>query len=1175
MNKKNQGMIRSNLHLCRLLMLVALFTIPIPNVLSQTRLVLNGAKINLNQGAYLVIDNSAANAITRNSGHIISEGENNRIKWSIGTTTGTYTIPWGYGNTDYIPLTFIKTAGTGSGYFLFSTYHTTWNNIAQLPTGVTNINGASGTDNSAFVSDRFWQINAQSYSTKPSLTNLVFTYLDIENGAPNTVTESALRAKRYNSSLNSWTDNILTNTLNTTANTLTVSSVDVANLQDWWMLGTLNANRYWVAPSNSNSSISANWSETPGGIGNAGPPTLGDAVVFDGSSDFNCTLNADLFASSLTVDPGFLGTIIQGSNAVTINGDATFSGGNFTGGPSNLSVNGNLTVSGASFTAPSAAIDVKGDLSVTSGTFVHNNGTVVFSGTNGTTQNISSTIPTTFNNISATNTAASPGVRVQSSQNLKGILTLTSNVNFDADGASNNAVFKLLSTGDNPTQDAAVAVLPSGAQVSGKVTVQRFMTKEGSTNNRIYRYISSPVQIATVADLQQEIPVSGTFTGRSLCTGCTTNQSLFAYNEAVITDTDGNGTVNQHDGYIDFPDVTNTETFQPGRGYALFVRGNILSSTLWDLRGPINSGNVAPLAFPITYTTSGTLANDGWNLVGNPFPSTIDWNAASGWTKTNLDATIYMTDNGNLLTQTAYWNGVTGVNGGSRYIATGQGFWIKANGAPVLQANENVKKPGTQTTFIREGTPDNLLRITMINGSTRDEAVIHFREDATEKFDSNADAIKLPNSTFNLSSIQPDGRALAINSVSLMDCKSEIKLNVENATAGSYRLDFSEYESFSDITELTLADNFTGSSFDIRSDADYNFSVTSNPASFGSGRFKITFALPQLSSDFVATAAPVCEASDAVIQIDNSQPDVTYVATTERGAHSTSVVGNGGTINLMVSGDSLTTGENNIIVKSTRMGCTSQVEKSIALNVAQTLEVTSVEGGKSCREGIVTLKAVGAPEDSYYNWYETESTSSPIADQHAGSFTTSSLPKSKTYFVSIVNALGCEGPRHPVTAEVILFDDAQISESGDLLISNFLTGNQWYFNHEVMPADTGQSITPQQSGTYGLQVNIEGCIASAEREFVITGTESSMRSSISVFPNPVLKETTVTLPESFKGLKEIRIISSAGQIVASVEITDHNEDNKYVVDMTDIPTGVYILRAIGNAGVTELKVIKD
>ena len=95
--------------------------------LAQAVFVLNGAYANISNSAYLVIDNPATTAITRTSGHIISEAENSIVKWNIGTTAGTYTVPFGYSITDYIPVTFIKTAGTGSGSFLFSTYRTaTW-----------------------------------------------------------------------------------------------------------------------------------------------------------------------------------------------------------------------------------------------------------------------------------------------------------------------------------------------------------------------------------------------------------------------------------------------------------------------------------------------------------------------------------------------------------------------------------------------------------------------------------------------------------------------------------------------------------------------------------------------------------------------------------------------------------------------------------------------------------------------------------------------------------------------------------------------------------------------------------------------------------------------------------------------------------------------------------------
>jgi hypothetical protein len=1153
-----------------------LFYFTVENAVAQTRLILDGGIITLN-GAYLVINNPAPNAITRNSGHIISEGENNVIKWNIGTTTGTYTVPWGYGTTDYIPLTFTKTAGTAAGHFVFSTYQTGWQNSTQLPTGVANMNGATGTDNSAFVSDRFWQIAAISYTTKPTLSNLVLTYRDAENSAAgNTITESGLVAKRYNTSLTSWTDNILASTINTTANTVTVTSVTDSDFFKWWVLGTIGGNRYWVAPGNSTSNLAANWSATAGGAGNAGVPTSIDAVIFDGTSDANCVLNADLTAANLLVNAGYTGTITQGANTITLSSAATFSGGTFSGGTAGINVAGAFTLSGTTFTSTSGTLDLQGNFSFTSGSFAHNNGTVRFSGTTAT-QNVTGSALANFNNITVTNTAATPAVSIESNENIAGVLTLSSNVVFDADGSSNAAVFKLISTGDSPTTDAGIATLPSGAQVTGNVTVERYTTKEGPNGGRIYRYLSSPVQNAPVSDLQNEIPITGSFTGASNCPGCT--QSMFSYNEAVITDSNNSGVADINDGYVDFPDASNGETLVPGRGYAMFVPGSVLSSTSWDVRGTVNAGNVTPVSLPVTFTSSGTNENDGWNLVGNPFPSTIDWNAASGWTKTNLDAAIYMRDNGGASTVIATWNGVTGANGGSRYIASGQAFWVKAtgSGAPVLQANEDIKTAGTQTTFFRESSPHNLLRITMVKGSTRDESVIHFRKDATGNFDPQADALKLYNSSFNLSSALPDGRKVAINSLPATNCKTEIKLAVEHAAAGAYRLNFSEHESFAGSMVMTLNDKFTGSNFNILAGSGYDFSVTADPASYGSGRFNVTFDRPPLDSSFQMSAASSCEGSAAMIHISNTQKGATYVATADRSALSLPVTGTGGTITLSVPGDKLTKGLNSISVSSAWDGCPSQREKSITLNVREKFEVASVEGAKSCREGSMTLKATGAPEDGHYNWYESVSSAAPVAEQHASSFTTPLLQQSTTYYTTVVSASGCEGMRQPVLAEVVQFEDAQIlpSGSGDSLRSNYAEGNQWYFNHTLLPGATGQSVKANKTGIYGVDVNVNGCITSSEYVFTITGVEDPARKFMTVSPNPIIREFKVDVPDPFGNIEAVRVINSFGQVIGLIELHSMNNMRSGHFDMTNYPAGLYVLQTVGNQEVMEVKVIKQ
>ena len=233
---------------------------------SQMRVVVNSTYIVLNGGTaatpvYVELNNPAPNAITdlnTSNGWIISESEFNMVKWDIGTNTGTYTVPFGYSTTDYIPLTYnIATAGAGAnGTVKFSTYHgSNWDNISYIPSDVTNMDGVNMTDNSANVVDRFWIIDADSgYITKPA-SNITFTY--IRNGvpseiaAPNTINEPTLIAERFNDTSNVWGDWLgVTGTDATSVNTGTVStgSVSPSDLFRSWTLANDSSPLYSLPP---------------------------------------------------------------------------------------------------------------------------------------------------------------------------------------------------------------------------------------------------------------------------------------------------------------------------------------------------------------------------------------------------------------------------------------------------------------------------------------------------------------------------------------------------------------------------------------------------------------------------------------------------------------------------------------------------------------------------------------------------------------------------------------------------------------------------------------------------------------------------------------------------------------------------------------------------------------
>lgn len=955
----------------------------------------------------------------------------------------------------------------------------------------------------------------------------------------------------------------LTSSAITFSGTTTISGSAVPTFGSITISGTLT-------PS---SNFQINGNLVNNGTLNAGTATttFGGTTAISGSS--TSSFNNVVITGILTAPVGNFnvsgtwtnnGTFNRGiaTNTVTFNGISSIGGTN----PTTFS---GITVSGV-LNAP-ATLTLAGNFT-NNGTFNHSSGTVVFAGTS--IQNIQGSAVTDFNNISVTNsTGGPPEVQVQSNQNLRGVLTLAANSQFDADGSGNSSVFTLVSSADDPASDAAIAALPSGASVTGNVTVQRFMAIEGANSGRIYRYISSPVQTPAVSQIQSEIPITGSFTGSSACTGCGSNQSMFLYDESVITDTNGDSFSDFNDGYVDFPNAANSETLTNGRGYTLFVRANVApissaGSARWDVRAPINSGTISFNSF-VSFTSSGTLANDGWNLVGNPYPSTIDWDAA-GWTKTGITDAIYMRDNGEVSPIYASYVGGVGANGGTQYIATGQAFFVKSNGGPIdFQATESVKAAGTQTIFFREAGPNDLIRIALKKDGITDETVIRFKEDATNDFDSNWDAYKLKNAVFNLASISGETK-YAINSLSKLSCSSTVSLDVSDATVGAYNLHFSEFESFDETVEIQLADQFLGLIVNVRTQTDYPFDVTSEKNSHGA-RFKLIFSLASVDNTIVPEGpAELCGSASYSITLPASEAGVTYYASLNGTTISDNVVGTGNSLEIGIDETKLPLGENNILVYANRSSCDAvPMMESVVVTRDNIYQVQSTVGGTSCQEGSVTLSASGAPENGSYNWYESLTATEPISGVSGNTYTTPVLDKTKAYYVSAVNELGCEGERMEVKAEVVKYDEIVITETEyGILTSSYTTGNIWYFNDKVIPGATSQTITVSESGTYKAEVTIGACKSSSERQFVVTGLEEVL-SGISIYPNPVENEVLI---RGLENTTTIKLVSNIGQQLQNVLV---NGRSSVTLDMRDYPSGIYLVKLVDkNNSISTHKILK-
>lgn len=154
-----------------------------------------------------IINNPSPAGINYKSGFIKSEtlpGLYSMIRWRIGSTTGTYSLPFGSDN--LLPnndLNFgieILTAMNDSDYIDFATYPTDFYNF-PLPLGASNLETEPGK-----VVDRYWIIKTNDFISRPDV-NLTFTFTKEDvDPSYNTLNLQELKASRNNTNLGQWLD---------------------------------------------------------------------------------------------------------------------------------------------------------------------------------------------------------------------------------------------------------------------------------------------------------------------------------------------------------------------------------------------------------------------------------------------------------------------------------------------------------------------------------------------------------------------------------------------------------------------------------------------------------------------------------------------------------------------------------------------------------------------------------------------------------------------------------------------------------------------------------------------------------------------------------------------------------------------------------------------------------
>lgn len=373
--------------------------------------------------------------------------------------------------------------------------------------------------------------------------------------------------------------------------------------------------------------------------------------------------------------------------------------------------------------------------------------------------------------------------------NLYGTLTLT-NGTFN----TNNSITLI----SNASGTARIDEITSGS-LNGNITMQRYINA-GATD---WRFLTSAINGASLADLNDDFVTSG-FVGSNFPNWPTASNpwpSIYFYDESVA------GV--QDNGFTAATNISNTI----GVGEGLWVwSGDTITGTqpfTIDITGPANTGNIS---LPVTFTSSGMPTEDGWNMVGNPYPSTLDWDDPS-ITKTNINNAIYIWNPD--LQQFGSYSGGIGTNGASNNIASSQAFWVQANAIGAAITVTEASKTSVDGAFLKLNTSIQPLRLKATNNHGSDEIAINFNTNTTNSYDALYDAEKMTSVNTNLPRISSITNLIEYSINQLPEQEISIPIKITSDISGIQQIDIENATNFANVSCLILEDLFTGTTYDL------------------------------------------------------------------------------------------------------------------------------------------------------------------------------------------------------------------------------------------------------------------------------------------------------------------------------------------------------------------------
>ncbi len=466
-----------------------------------------------------------------------------------------------------------------------------------------------------------------------------------------------------------------------------------------------------------------------------------------------------------------------------------------------------------------------------SGTINSLNGSLAFVGT------VAQTIPAT---IFSSNRIRNLIINNTAGLSSSGDLEITGFLRVDSGNFNTGNALTLIS---NATQTALIDGSGSG-QVLGLVTMQRYLDVAFG-----YKYFSSPFKNSSVGDFSPYM---------DLVDPVTSFPNFYTYDENRQYDADSAST-----GWKAY--TTPSDPLGILEGYALNFGDNLTTPKTVEITGTVNNGDqqIALINNNRTYTK-------GFNLVGNPYPSPIDWNAVPPLNRNNIDNALYFFTAGSTDqytgTYTSYVDGISADGRSSNIIPSMQGFFVHVTnpGNATLKFTNLVRTDNSipqQFLKIREQERAPLIRISagFENEAKADPAVLYFPYFAELSFEKDKDALKMMNTDIsvpNLYSLTPENKKLSINALPKPGRSDEVKkipLGLKTEKEGWMLIGLKDLENLPSNFNVYLIDSEKRIGQNLSRKPQYRFYAKSGQHE---SRFYLMFSETELSDPAIAFDEP-------------------------------------------------------------------------------------------------------------------------------------------------------------------------------------------------------------------------------------------------------------------------------------------------------------------------------